>query len=280
MPKSTLYVVATPLGNLEDFSPRAVRVLREVSAIAAEDTRHSGKLMQHFGINTPMFSLHDYNEAQKLDSVIARLAQGDDLALISDAGTPLISDPGYHLVRAVREQGYPIITIPGACAVIAALSVLGLPTDRFVFEGFLPAKTAARQKRLQALKDETRTLVFYESVHRIDACVEDMLAVLGAERQVGLAKELTKLHEESVVLPLAELTDWLRADPHRQQGEFVLVVHGAEAAPSVSEAEQLALMRILVEELPLKQAARLAAQFVGAKTNQLYQLGLKLSEQE
>lgn len=275
-PVGTLYVVATPIGNLQDLTPRALEVLRSVSLIAAEDTRHSARLLQHFGINTPTTACHDHNERDKSVRLVERLLAGDDLALISDAGTPLISDPGFHLVRQAREAGVRVCPVPGACALIAALSAAGLPSDRFAFEGFLPAKTQGRRQRLQALAGESRTWMVYEAPHRLLECLQDMLEVLGGERQVVLARELTKTFETIKGAPLAELVDWVAGDSDQQRGECVLVVEGA---PARDDAEALdpaveRTLEVLLEELPVKQAAALAAKLTGVKKNRLYQVAL------
>ncbi|MEK1943419.1 MAG: 16S rRNA (cytidine(1402)-2'-O)-methyltransferase, partial [Pseudomonas sp.] len=225
----TLYVVATPIGNLDDISARALKVLRDVALIAAEDTRHSMRLMQHFGIPTPLAACHEHNERDEGSRFLARLQAGDDVALISDAGTPLISDPGYHLVRQVRAAGIKVVPVPGPCALIAALSAAGLPSDRFIFEGFLPAKAVGRRARLEAVKEEPRTLIFYEAPHRILECLEDMEVVFGGERVALLARELTKTFETLNGQPLAELRAWVAADSNQQRGECVVLVAGWQA---------------------------------------------------
>lgn len=272
----TLFVVATPIGNLQDLTPRALQVLREVSLIAAEDTRHSARLMQHFGINTPMTACHDHNERDKGQRLVERLLAGESLALISDAGTPLISDPGYHLVRQAREAGIRVSPVPGACALIAALSAAGMPSDRFAFEGFLPAKAHGRQQRLQALQGEQRTWLVYEAPHRLLECLQDMQKVLGGERRVLLARELTKTFETLHAAPLAELVAWVAADSDQQRGECVLVVEGApEPEADEVSAQALHILDLLLGELPVKRAARLAAEITGARKNQLYQIALE-----
>lgn len=272
----TLFVVATPIGNLQDLTPRALQVLREVSLIAAEDTRHSARLMQHFGINTPMTACHDHNERDKGQRLVERLLAGESLALISDAGTPLISDPGYHLVRQAREAGIRVSPVPGACALIAALSAAGMPSDRFAFEGFLPAKAHGRQQRLQALQGEQRTWLVYEAPHRLLECLQDMQKVLGGERRVLLARELTKTFETLHAAPLAELVAWVAADSDQQRGECVLVVEGApEPEADEISAQALHILDLLLAELPVKRAARLAAEITGARKNQLYQIALE-----
>lgn len=273
-----LYVVATPIGNLEDLSPRAQRVMAEVQLIAAEDTRHTGALLAHFGIRTPLLSLHEHNEAERAPRLLERLQAGDSVALVSDAGTPLISDPGFTLVRAARTAGVTVSPIPGPSALIAALSVSGLPTDRFVFEGFLPARPAARRARLTELATETRTLVFYEAVHRLQESLADMAQTLGAERAAVIARELTKLHETVSSGTLSELATRMAADAEAPKGETAVLVAGASAArsPAIS-IEPERLLRILLEKLPVKQAANLTARISGGKKNQLYQKALEIS---
>lgn len=276
-----LYIVATPLGNLDDLSPRARSVLAQVDLVAAEDTRHSGKLLQHAGVKTPMMSLHEHNERQRINDLLDRLGQGKSIALISDAGTPLISDPGYQLVRAVRDAGVDVIPVPGPSALICALSVAGLPTDRFVFEGFLPAKSGARKKRLAALQTETRTLIFYESTHRIADSLADMREVFGDERTVVIAKEMTKAYETIVSMPLAQAGLWLQEVPERVKGEFVVLVEGAAKADQdekMQEADRV--LGILLESLPTKQSAELTAKITGASKNELYQLALTKKKPE
>ncbi len=270
-----MYIVSTPIGNLEDFSRRAEGVLRSVSLIAAEDTRHSRKLLDHFGISTPMQAVHEHNEVQVVPQLIERLQGGEDLALISDAGTPLVSDPGFVLVRAARQAGIEVQAVPGASALLAALAVSGLPTDRFVFEGFLPAKSRARRERLLALKSEARTLVLYESSHRIADCAGDLADLYEPERPVCIARELTKMHEESALMPVSALPGWLAADANRCRGEFVLIVGGQ---PDHNPARQAAepLLRALLEELPPAAAARLAAKLTDQPRKALYQLALEI----
>lgn len=276
--KAALYVVATPLGNLDDMTPRAIQVLRTVQFIAAEDTRHSGRLLQHFAINTPLFALHEHNEDEGAARVLELLTRGKSVALISDAGTPLISDPGFRVVRAVRAAGVTVIPVPGPSAAIAALSAAGLPTDRFVFEGFLPPRLAARQARLAQLNAETRTLVFYESAHRIVESVQDMVAMLGADRRGVIARELTKLYEEIYDAPLGELVAWLTSDDRHQKGEFVVLVAGREGREEGAMLAAENVLRVLLAELPLKQAAKLAAEITGINKNELYQKALALKQ--
>ena len=271
-----LYVVATPIGNLEDISARALRVLREAHCIAAEDTRHTGRLLAHFGIQTPLLSLHEHNERDRLESIVARLREGQTIALVSDAGTPLISDPGFPLVRELRRQGLQVIPVPGPSSLLAALSVAGLPTDRFVFEGFLPAKAAARRERLQVLAAEERTLVFLEASHRIAETLADLAAVFGAERPAVVARELTKRFEEVHSAPLEELAAWLDADPNRQKGEFVLVTQGAPVASEADTPEIRRLLTALLSELPVSRAVVVAARLTGLRKKPLYDLALTL----
>lgn len=272
----TLYVVATPIGNLDDISARALRILREVALIAAEDTRHSARLLQHFGIPTPLAACHEHNEREQGGRFLARLQAGEDVALISDAGTPLISDPGYHLVRQVRAAGISVVPVPGACALIAALSAAGLPSDRFIFEGFLPAKAAGRRARLELVREEPRTLIFYEAPHRILECLEDMREIFGAERPALLARELTKTFETLQGLPLAELCRWVAADSNQQRGECVVLVAGWQApeGDEAVSAEALRVLDLLLAEMPLKRAAALAAEITGVRKNLLYQVAL------
>lgn len=273
----TLYVVATPIGNLEDISARALRVLREVSLIAAEDTRHSSRLLAHFGIQTPLAACHEHNEREEGGRFIGRLRAGDNVALISDAGTPLISDPGYHLVRQARAAGVPVVPVPGACALIAALSAAGLPSDRFIFEGFLPAKAAARRARLEELKEEPRTLIFYEAPHRILESLGDFRNVFGGDRMAVLGRELTKTFETLKGLPLSELCAWVEADSNQQRGECVVLVEGWHPPQGESgvNAEALRVLDLLLAEMPLKRAAAIAAEITGVRKNLLYQAALE-----
>ncbi len=272
-----LYVVATPIGNLGDMTPRAVEILQEVGLIAAEDTRHSGRLLAHFSIGTPTIALHEHNERTQAPRLVGRIAAGESLALISDAGTPLVSDPGFHLVRLAREQGIRVAPVPGVSALMAGLSVSGLPTDRFVFEGFLPAKSGPRRKRLQALVGEARTLIFYEAPHRVRVTLEDMVAVIGEGRLAVLARELTKTFETVKNAPLGELAEWVRSDTDQQKGEIVLLLAGAPGGEDGGDdSEARRILGVLLEELPLSQASVLAAKITGLKKKQLYQLGLSL----
>ncbi|THF61374.1 16S rRNA (cytidine(1402)-2'-O)-methyltransferase [Pseudothauera rhizosphaerae] len=271
----SLYVVATPLGNLHDISPRAVAVLGAVAAIAAEDTRHSQRLLDACGLRTRLMALHEHNEQAAAGQVIRLLEEGDSVALISDAGTPAVSDPGARAVARVREAGFPVIAVPGPCAAVAALSISGFGEHGFRFVGFLPPKSAARRAALDALRDDADALIFYEAPHRIAECVVDLAAVFGPQRRVLIARELTKLHEQSVVLALGEAPGWLDADPNRLRGEFVLVVEGAPPASGLgAEAERV--LALLLAELPLKAAVRLAAEITGAPKNALYARALEL----
>jgi 16S rRNA (cytidine1402-2'-O)-methyltransferase len=272
-----LYVVATPIGNLADISQRALGVLAEVDVIAAEDTRHSARLLQHYHIATKMIALHDHNERDRAPDMVARLSQGKSVALISDAGTPLISDPGFHLVRLAQENGIRVIPVPGASAMLAALSVAGLPSDRFVFEGFLPAKSAARQKRLELMATETCTTIFYEAPHRVLDTLADMVKVLGAARHVVLARELTKTFETVRGDTLTALLQWVKNDPDQQKGEIVLLVKGMDAGKGEAlSADAQRILKLLITELPLSQASALTAKITGCKKKPLYQFGLGL----
>jgi 16S rRNA (cytidine1402-2'-O)-methyltransferase len=270
MPVATLHIVATPIGNLGDLSPRAQQVLREVAAICAEDTRRSGQLLAHFGIGTPLLALHEHNEQQLAERLVARLLGGESLALVSDAGTPLVSDPGYRLVRAARAAGVRVSPVPGPSALIAALSVAGLPSDRFAFEGFLPAKASARRERLAALAGEPRTLVFYESAHRIDESLADLRAAFGDDRPAVLARELTKLFETVLDGDLAALHARVLAEADQRKGEFVLVVQGMGEDADAKLAEGRRVHAILARQLPPSAAAKLAAEITGAPRKALY----------
>jgi 16S rRNA (cytidine1402-2'-O)-methyltransferase len=275
-----LYIVATPIGHLGDMTARALEVLGQVDVVAAEDTRRSGQLLRHFGIATPCLSLHDHNERELTPRLIERLRRGDAVALVSDAGTPLISDPGFHLVRAAHDAGIRVVPVPGPSALVAALSVSGLPSDRFVFEGFLPARAAPRRERLEQLRDEVRTLVFYEAPHRALATLAAMVDVFGAEREAACAREITKLHETIMRDTLGGLLDRAQRDPMQQKGEIVIAIHGADSSAAVDEADACRMLGILLEELPLKQAAALAAKLSGVGKNRLYELGLTLRRRQ
>lgn len=268
---STLYIVPTPIGNLGDITQRALDVLSHVDLIAAEDTRHTGLLLQHFAINARLFALHDHNEQQKADQLISKLQQGLSIALVSDAGTPLINDPGYHLVNQCRKNGIKVVPLPGACAAITALSAAGLPSDRFCYEGFLPAKTKSRQDCLRDLAQEPRTLIFYESTHRLLDSLADMVTVWGEARYVVLARELTKTWETIQGMPVGELLNWVREDENRRKGEMVLIVEGYQKPQDDHFApEVLRTLAILQKELPLKKAAAVTAEIYGVKKNALY----------
>ncbi len=266
-----LWVVATPIGHREDFSARAIATLREVAVIAAEDTRHSKPLLLNHHIATQLLALHEHNEREVVDAIVRRLLGGESVALISDAGTPLISDPGFRLVRAARAAGVRCAPVPGACAAIAALSVAGLPSDRFVFEGFLPPKSAARRTRLQDLAGEPRTLIFYESSHRVVESLADMRAVFGDDREAVLARELTKMFETVVGEPLAQLAARVASDPDQQRGECVILVAGRGEEADAKLAEGQRIFAILREELPPAKAAKLAAAISGAPRKALYE---------
>jgi 16S rRNA (cytidine1402-2'-O)-methyltransferase len=283
-PTGRLYVVATPIGNLGDLSARARDILQTCSLIAAEDTRYTGTLLKHFGIQTPQLSLHDHNERNRAPELMQRLRQGAQIALVSDAGTPGISDPGFELVRAVAAEGFEIVAVPGPCAAIAALSIGGLPTDRFCFEGFLPARGAARRKRLQALETEPRTLVLYEAPHRVREMLEDCAAIFGGERQATVAREITKLHESTYRGSLRDLLARAMEDADFGRGEIVLILAGApisaadESGPDGHGGALDRVLKLLLAELPLKQAARLAAQITETRDNEAYKRALQLKE--
>ncbi|UYF98532.1 MULTISPECIES: 16S rRNA (cytidine(1402)-2'-O)-methyltransferase [unclassified Halomonas] len=271
-PPGTLYVVATPIGNLEDLTPRAARILESVSRIAAEDTRHSARLLSHLGISKPLLSLHEHNEAHRVDTLDAYLEAGESIALISDAGTPLISDPGFILVRALRSRNRHIVPIPGVCALTAALSGAGLPTDRFIFAGFLPAKAGARRQVLENYQKREETLVFYESPHRIAATLE-ALAEQMPERPIVLARELTKTFETFLQGVASELLDILAADPNQARGEFVVMIGGAPAAREVREQsidDETLLKTLLDEGVGVKQGAAIAANLLGGRKKEWY----------
>lgn len=268
----TLYVVATPIGNMGDLSPRAREVLGSVVLVAAEDTRHAGQLLTRVGISARLLSLHEHNEAQRVDEILQRLRDGDSVALVTDAGTPLISDPGYRLLAAVRAAGLPASPVPGPCAAIAALSVAGLPTDRFYFEGFLPARSAARLARLRELAGRAETLVFYESANRMADTLADALVVFGADRPAAVGRELTKLHETVYRGSIAGVRTALLADPGGDRGECTWVLAGLATAPEPDDAELARVVGILAAELPASQAASLAARITGASRKAAYRL--------
>lgn len=269
---SALYVVATPIGNLGDITERALEVLRSVDLIAAEDTRHSAVLLRHFAIETPLTAYHDHSSDRELERIGRIVAEGGSVALISDAGTPMISDPGYRLTRYAHQHSLPVVPIPGASAAIAALSASGLPTDRFTFEGFLPAKSVARRKRLEALADADATMVFYEAPHRVLDTLDDMVAVFGEDREALLARELTKRFETVRQAPLAQLCAFVRGDDNQRRGEVVLLVAGRPRGEASLDAAAERLLRDLAAELPPKRAAAIVAQYTGLKKNALYRL--------
>ena len=276
---AALYVVATPLGNLGDIGARAIEVLRGADAIACEDTRHSRRLLDHFGIRTETFSLHEHNEAAAAERLLRLLREGRAVALVSDAGTPAVSDPGARAVAAVREAGFEVIPVPGPNAAIAALSASGLTDPHFLFYGFLPTKEAARRKSIAALKGLPCALVFYEAPHRIEEAVADLAAELEPQRTLVIARELTKLFESIVSLPLAEAPAWLAADENRRRGEFVLAVSAPPPVEGVPvEAERV--LDLLLAELPLKQAVKLAAEISGVSKNALYDMALERKRAE
>jgi 16S rRNA (cytidine1402-2'-O)-methyltransferase len=274
----TLYIVATPIGNLADMVPRAIATLNEVSVIACEDTRHSKKLLDHFTIDKPCVAYHDHTDKRSSGNLIKRLAAGDDVALISDAGTPLISDPGYRLVAEARAQGISVIPIPGASAVIAALSVAGLPTDKFKFIGFLPAKNSQRLSVLKDLKTTTETLVCYEAPHRITDTLIDMVAVLGPERPAFMAREITKAFETYLHGTVAEVLDQVQVDSNQRRGEIVLAIGGYEDAMDTVSVDAEKILSLLLKELPLAKAAAVTAKITGGDKKQLYQLGLSMQD--
>jgi 16S rRNA (cytidine1402-2'-O)-methyltransferase len=267
----TLYVVATPIGNRDDLSPRARMVLESVDLIAAEDTRHSGQFLQSFGIRTPLTALHEHNETDKLELIIARLQAGASVALISDAGTPLISDPGFQLLARARRAGLRTIAVAGPCAAIAALSVAGLPTDRFVFEGFLPSKSTARRARLTELHAEPGTLIFYEAPHRLGATLQDMVVTLGGEREASVSRELTKRFETNYYGTLGQLAMRATQEAELSRGEAVIVVAGNSAPPTAALLDSERILTVLCAELPAAQAAKLTAKLTGAKRAELYE---------
>lgn len=271
-----LYVVATPIGNLEDFSTRAIKTLQNVDKIAAEDTRHSQKLLKHFGITTPLISFHEHNETTFSKILLECLKKNQSIALISDAGTPLINDPGYRLVKLAQEHGIRVTPIPGPCALITALCVSGLACDRFIFEGFLPGKSIARQKKLLEFLYETRTIIFYEAPHRILALIDDLLDVFGPKRYVVLARELTKTFETIHGNNLGQLKIWLNSDKNRQKGEFVVLVEGAKYL-NPNEIGTQRILEILLNELPIKQATSITAKITQEKKNKLYALALTIT---
>jgi 16S rRNA (cytidine1402-2'-O)-methyltransferase len=268
--QGTLYVVATPIGNLGDFSARALETLKTVAAICAEDTRHTRQLLAHFGVERPLIVQRDHNEGEAAAGLVTRMLAGESLALVSDAGTPLVSDPGFRLVRAAREAGLKVSPVPGASALIAALSVAGLPSDRFVFEGFLPAKASARRERLAQLASETRTLIFFESSHRIEESLGDAVGAFGGDRHAVIGRELTKLFETVLDGPLSALQTRVGVDPNQRKGEFVVLVQGASEDVDAKVVEGKRLYATLIDHLPPSTAAKIAADLSGASRKALY----------
>lgn len=273
---STLYVVSTPIGNLADITQRALDVLAGVDLIACEDTRHTQKLLTAFSIKAKTFSLHDHNERQRQEQICDWLKEGKSIALVSDAGTPLISDPGFHIVKFLKQNDLAVVPVPGACAAITALSVAGLPTDRFTFEGFLPSKSGARQSVLRALENESRTMVFYDAPRRAIDTVKDIVEVLGADRQIVIARELTKTFETIRTDSAAGFVAWLSEDANQLKGEMVLIIEGKQIDPNAISPEIVNTLKILLEELPPKKACAVAAKIYGVKKNTLYDFALSL----
>ncbi|NQZ25915.1 MAG: 16S rRNA (cytidine(1402)-2'-O)-methyltransferase [Colwellia sp.] len=274
----TLYIVATPIGNLGDISQRAIDILTQVDVIACEDTRHTGKLLSAFSIKNKTMSLHDHNERQRQDQVANMLKEGKTIALVSDAGTPLISDPGFHIVRHCRSLGLNVSPIPGACAAIAALSVAGLPTDRFSFEGFLPSKSGARQATLTALVDEPRTMVFYDAPRRAIDTVRDIVTTLGGERYIVIARELTKTFETIHSDTAENFLAWLEQDANQLKGEMVLIIEGYKAVENEISAEVINTLKLLLAEMKPKKACAITAEIYGVKKNALYEVALSLKD--
>ena len=272
-----LFVVATPIGHLDDMTYRAIDVLKSVSLIAAEDTRQSALLMKHYNISTPLTACHDHNESNKIDIIIDKLKNGENVALVSDAGTPLISDPGFKLVRAAQDHGIRVVPVPGACAAIAALSAVGLPSDHFSFEGFLSSKQSQRLIQLNKLKDNTHTMIIYEAPHRILDSVTDMVSVFGADREVGFAREITKTFETIKKMTLGDLQSFIANDHHQQKGEIVLVIAGAGTEKDMQQEELDKLLNRLLQDLSVKAASQLAADLTGIKKKVAYQRALELS---
>ncbi|MDV8152292.1 16S rRNA (cytidine(1402)-2'-O)-methyltransferase [Acinetobacter pittii] len=273
-----LFVVATPIGHLDDMTFRAIDILKSVSIVAAEDTRQSAQLFKHYNISTQLTACHDHNESNKIEQLVQRLLAGDNIALISDAGTPLISDPGFKLVRAAQEHGIKVVPVPGACAAIAALSAVGLPSDRFSFEGFLPSKASQRISQLEKLKNETQTLIFYEAPHRILECVKNMAEVFGENRPVGFAREITKTFETIKKMTLKDLVSFIENDHNQEKGEIVLVVGGAPEKTDLEQEKLNELLKRLLQDLSVKAASQLAADLTGVKKKVAYQRALELTQ--
>jgi 16S rRNA (cytidine1402-2'-O)-methyltransferase len=273
-----LFVVATPIGHLDDMTFRAIDILKSVSIVAAEDTRQSAQLFKHYNISTQLTACHDHNESNKIEQLVQKLLAGDSVALISDAGTPLISDPGFKLVRAAQEHGIRVVPVPGACAAIAALSAVGLPSDRFSFEGFLPSKASQRISQLEKLKNETQTLIFYEAPHRILESIKDMAQVFGEDRPVGFAREITKTFETIKKMTLGELAAFVESDRNQQKGEIVLVIGGATEEKDLEQEKLDQLLTRLLQDLSVKAASQLAADLTGIKKKVAYQRALELTQ--
>ncbi|HAS97346.1 MAG TPA: 16S rRNA (cytidine(1402)-2'-O)-methyltransferase [Acinetobacter nosocomialis] len=273
-----LFVVATPIGHLDDMTFRAIDILKSVSVVAAEDTRQSAQLFKHYNISTPLTACHDHNESNKIEQLVQKLLAGENIALISDAGTPLISDPGFKLVRAAQENGIRVVPVPGACAAIAALSAVGLPSDRFSFEGFLPSKASQRISQLEKLKNETQTLIFYEAPHRILECVKNMAEVFGENRPVGFAREITKTFETIKKMTLKDLVNFIENDHNQEKGEIVLVVGGAPEKTDLEQEKLDELLIRLLQDLSVKAASHLAADLTGMKKKIAYQRALELTQ--
>jgi 16S rRNA (cytidine1402-2'-O)-methyltransferase len=277
-PASTLYVVATPIGNIGDITLRALHVLTIADAVACEDTRNTSQLLSRYGLSKTLIAAHEHNEREAADKLIARLAAGERIALVSDAGTPAVSDPGARIVDAVRAAGLRVMPLPGASAAVSALSASGLVNDRFHFAGFLPAKAKQRDAELASLANVAATLVLYEAPHRIVDTIDALLAVFGPERQIVFARELTKLFEEIHRCALREAPAWIAADAHREKGEYVLLIEGAPASSDADEADAERILAILLAECSVKQAATLAAQITGQKKNALYEMALRMKQ--
>ncbi len=273
-----LFVIATPIGHLDDMTFRAIDILKSVSIVAAEDTRQSAQLFKHYNISTQLTACHDHNESNKIEQLVQKLLAGDNIALISDAGTPLISDPGFKLVRAAQEHGIKVVPVPGACAAIAALSAVGLPSDRFSFEGFLPSKASQRISQLEKLKNETQTLIFYEAPHRILECVKNMAEVFGENRPVGFAREITKTFETIKKMTLKDLVSFIENDHNQEKGEIVLVVGGAPEKTDLEQEKLDELLKRLLQDLSVKAASQLAADLTGVKKKVAYQRALELTQ--
>jgi 16S rRNA (cytidine1402-2'-O)-methyltransferase len=273
-----LFVVATPIGHLDDMTFRAIDILKSVSIVAAEDTRQSAQLFKHYNISTQLTACHDHNESNKIEQLVQKLLAGDSVALISDAGTPLISDPGFKLVRAAQENGIKVVPVPGACAAIAALSAVGLPSDRFSFEGFLPSRSSQRISQLEKLKNETQTLIFYEAPHRILESIKDMAHVFGEDRPVGFAREITKTFETIKKMTLKDLVSFIENDHNQEKGEIVVVVGGAAAKTDLEQEKLDELLKRLLQDLSVKAASQLAADLTGIKKKIAYQRALELTQ--